>query len=149
MALTLAEQVRLKIGLVGRAYDVLSDDEINHYLTENNNNVNRTARACAVTACFIISQTTHTKASDLEDWGTDWFSNYYKTLQMFLKDPNFNSDILSAMPYAGGISKSDIRENINNPDNHIVNVDIGIPTDNIGCANNTDQTVFKKHKYLF
>ena len=66
-------------------------------------------------------------------WGTDWFSNYYKTLQMFLKDPNFNSDILSAMPYAGGISESDIRENINNPDNHIVNVDIGIPTNNIGC----------------
>lgn len=147
--MTPVEVIRIEIGLIGEAYSILSDEEIQYFLTKNNDNIKRAARDAAKTVLFILSQQIHSRAAELEMWGTDWFSNYYKTLQMFLKDPNFNSDILSAMPYAGGISKADIRENINNPDNHTVNVDIGIPTDNIGCANNTDQTVFKKHKYLF
>ena len=67
MALTLTEQVRLMVGLVGRAYDLLSDDEITHYLTINNNNVNKTARSCAMTVSFILAQYTHSKADVLED----------------------------------------------------------------------------------
>ena len=150
MALTLVEQVRLRIGLVGRAYDLLSDDEITHYLLENNNNVNKTARSCAMTVSFILAQYTHSKADILEDWGGEWFNNYYKSLQMFLKDPSFSFDIMNAMPYAGGISVTDIRSNVDNLDNHVVNVDIGIPTDNeAACSTNTNQQVFKRYPYTF
>jgi len=150
MALTLTEQVRLMVGLVGRAYDLLSDDEITHYLTINNNNVNKTARSCALTVSFILSQYTHSKADVLEDWGGEWFNNYYKSLQMFLKDPSFSFDIMNAMPYAGGISVADIRSNVDNLDNHVVNVDIGIPTDGEAvCSTNTNQQVFKRYPYTF
>ena len=150
MALTLTEQVRLMVGLVGRAYDLLSDDEITHYLTINNNNVNKTARSCALTVSFILSQYTHSKADVLEDWGGEWFNNYYKSLQMFLKDPSFSFDIMNAMPYAGGISVADIRSNVDNLDNHVVNVDIGIPTDGeASCSTNTNQQVFKRYPYTF
>ena len=83
MALTLIDQVRLEIGLVGAAYTIFSDEEISHYLLQNNNNVKRTGKELAVKVCFILSQYVHTKADVLEEWGHDWFNNYYKSLQMY------------------------------------------------------------------
>lgn len=145
MALTLVEQVRLEVGLVGQACDLLSDDEITYYLTKNTNNITKTSRDCAKTALFILSQYVHEKASELEIWGHDWFNNYYKALQLYLNDPNFNTSITGAKPYAGGISVSDIKANVENFDNQVVNVDIGIPTDGVvPCSWNTTQDVFKK-----
>lgn len=145
MALTLVQQVRLEIGLIGNAYDLLSDDEITHYLTKNNNNIRRTSLDCGKIVCFILAQLTHTKADVLEEWSQDWFNNYYKTLQMYMNDPNFSFAINGAMPYAGGISVSDIRANVDNSDNLVVDVDGGIPTDGIAsCSTNTNQQVFKR-----
>ena len=145
MALTLVQEVRLTIGLIGNAYDLLSDDEITHYLTKNNNNIRRTCLDCGKTVLFILAQLTHTKADVLEEWSQDWFNNYYKTLQMYMNDPNFSFAINGAMPYAGGISVSDIRANVENCDNFVVNVDGGIPTDGVAsCSTNTNQQVFKR-----
>lgn len=150
MALTLVQQVRLEIGLIGNAYDLLSDDEITHYLTKNNNNIRRTSLDCGKIVCFILSQLTHTKADVLEEWTGDWFNNYYKTLQMYMNDPNFSFAINGAMPYAGGISVADIRENVENYDNLVVDVDAGIPTDgDASCTNNTNQQVFKRFPNTF
>ena len=39
MALTLVQEVRLNVGLIGNAYDLLSEEEITHYLEKNKNNV--------------------------------------------------------------------------------------------------------------
>lgn len=150
MALTLVQEVRLTIGLIGNAYDLLSDDEITHYLTKNNNNIRRTCLDCGKTVLFILAQLTHTKADVLEEWTGDWFNNYYKTLQMYMNDPNFSFAINGAMPYAGGISVSDIRANVDNSDNFVVNVDGGIPTDGIAsCSTNTNQQVFKRFPDTF
>ena len=137
--------VRLEIGLVGEAYGLLSDEEISYYLTKNNNNIRRASLDCAKTALFILSQLVHTKADVLEEWSHEWFNNYYKSLKLYISDPNFSFAINGAVPYAGGISVSDIRENINNVDNFVVNVDIGIPTDGDAInTTNTNQQVFKK-----
>lgn len=150
MALTLVQEVRLTIGLIANAYDLLSDDEITHYLTKNNNNIRRTCLDCGKTVLFILAQLTHTKADVLEEWTGDWFNNYYKTLQMYMNDPNFSFAINGAMPYAGGISVADIRANVENCDNFVVNVDGGIPTDGDAiCTNNTNQQVFKRFPNTF
>lgn len=146
MALTLIEQVRLEIGLVGEAYDLLSDDEIQYYLTKNKDNVPNTAKDCAKTVLFILSQRVHEKADVLELWGGEWFNNYYKSLQLYLTDPNYSTAISNANPYAGGISKKDIRANVETFDNQVVNVDVGVPTDGIvPCNWNTNQDVFKQY----
>lgn len=129
MALDAVSAIKLEIGLVGSAEGILSDEEITHYLEKNKNNVRRASLDCGKTVLFILSQLTHTKASELESWDHDWFNNYYKTLQMYLNDPNFSFAINGAMPYAGGISVADIRANVENYDNLIVDVDAGIPTD--------------------
>ena len=150
MALTLVQEVRLEIGLIGNAYDLFSDEDITHYLSKNNNSIRRTGKELAIKACFILSQLTHTKASELESWDNDWFNNYYKTLQMYLNDPNFSFAITGAMPYAGGISVADIRANVENYDNLVVDVDAGIPTDgDASCTNNTNQQVFKRFPNTF
>ena len=41
-------------------------------------------------------------------------------LQMFLRDPSTNPVLTSANGYAGGISKTDMLENIANTDNNAV-----------------------------
>ncbi len=125
--MTPIEEVRLEIGLIGQAYQLLSDVEIQYFLNKNNGNIRRASSSAGKTVLFILSQLVHTKASELESWDHDWFNNYYKTLQMYLNDPNFSFAINGAMPYAGGISIADIRANIENYDNLVVDVDAGIP----------------------
>ena len=148
--MTPIEEVRLEIGLLGQAYQLLSDEEIQYFLNKNNGNIRRASSSAGKTVLFILSQLVHTKASELESWDNDWFNNYYKTLQMYLNDPNFSFAINGAMPYAGGISVADIRANIENYDNLVVDVDAGIPTDgDASCTNNTNQQVFKRFPNTF
>ena len=150
MALTLVQEVRLNVGLIGNAYDLLTDDEITYYLEKNKNNVRRASLDCGKTVLFILAQLVHTKASELESWDHDWFNNYYKTLQMYMNDPNYSFAINGAMPYAGGISVADIRANVNDCDNFVVEVDAGIPTDGDAiCTTNTNQQVFKRTPETF
>ena len=67
---------------------------------------------------------------------------------MYLNDPNFSFAINGAMPYAGGISVADIRANVENYDNLVVDVDAGIPTDGVvPCSWNTTQDIFKKDPF--
>ena len=142
------EVVRLEIGLVGEAVDLLTDEEIQYFLEKNNDNVRKASVDAAKTVIFILSQRVHEKASELEIWGHDWFNNYYKSLQLYLNDPSYSIAINSATPYAGGISKKDIRENIDKFDNQVVNVDVGIPTDGVvPCSWNTTQDIFKKDPF--
>ena len=69
---------------------------------------------------------------------------------MYLNDPNFSFAITGAMPYAGGISVADIRANVENYDNLVVDVDAGIPTDGeASFTNNTNQQVFKRFPNTF
>ena len=148
--MTPIEEVRLEIGLLGQAYQLLSDEEIQYFLNKNNGNIRRASSSAGKTVLFIRSQLVHTKASELESWDNDWFNNYYKTLQMYLNDPNFSFAINGAMPYAGGISVADIRANVENYDNLVVDVDAGIPTDgDTSCTNNTNQQVFKRFPNTF
>ena len=148
--MTPIEEVRLEIGLLGQAYQLLSDEEIQYFLNKNNGNIRRASSSAGKTVLFILSQLVHTKASELESWDNDWFNNYYKTLQMYLNDPNFSFAINGAMPYAGGISVADIRANVENYDNLVVDVDAGIPTDgDASCTNNTNQQVFKRFPNTF
>ncbi|MEG1400754.1 MAG: hypothetical protein RSC45_13470, partial [Acinetobacter sp.] len=70
------EVVRLEIGLVGEAVDLLTDEEIQYFLEKNNDNVRKASVDAAKTVIFILSQRVHERASELEIWGHDWFNNY-------------------------------------------------------------------------
>ncbi|MNE86383.1 hypothetical protein D3C80_1834790 [compost metagenome] len=51
-------------------------------------------------------------------YGADWFNNYRKALELLVKNPELS--LITAMPYAGGISLSDMCRNDSNPDNNAV-----------------------------
>lgn len=144
MALTDISALKLEIGLVGEACNILSDEELTYFLEKNNNSVRKAALDAAKTVLFILSQYLHERSgSELEIWGHTWFENYMKTLQMYLSDPNYSIALENAKAYAGGISIADIRKNIDTPDNLVVDVDIAIPKDGIAITStNTFKDVF-------
>lgn len=143
MALTDIQKIKLEIGLVDEASDILSDEEIAYFLEKNNNSVRKASLDVAKTVLFILSTRVHEKIEMLEIWGHTWFENYMKTLQMYINDPNYSIALENAKAYAGGISITDIRSNINNPDNLVVDVDISIPKEGVAITStNTFKDVF-------
>ena len=144
MAFTDVTAIRLEIGLVGEGADVLSDEELQYFLDKHNGSVKKASLDAAKTVLFILSQLVHERtASDLEIWGHTWFENYMKSLQLYLNNPNFSIAIDSAKVYAGGISKTDIRNNIDKEDNFTVITDVGIPKDYTAVnSTNTQQDIF-------
>ena len=143
MALTDIEKIKLEIGLVSQAADLLSDTELQYFLDKNYGSVKKASIDAAKTLLFILSQFTHEKNDILEIWGHTWFENYMKTLQLYINNPAYSLAIDSAKAYAGGISITDIRNNIDNSDNYVLDVDVGIPKDGEAInSTNTNKNVF-------
>lgn len=144
MALTDIEKLKLEIGLIGEASDILSDEELTYFLEKNNNSIRKAGLDAAKTVLFVLSQLIHERSgSELEIWGHTWFENYMKTLKLYLSDPNYSIALNNAKAYAGGISIEDIRKNIDTPDNLVVNVDISIPKDGVAVTStNTFKDIF-------
>ena len=144
MALTDVEKLKLEIGLSSQAADILSDAEIQYFLDKNNNSVKRASLDAAKTVLFILAQLVHERSgSELEIWNHTWFENYMKVLQLYITNPNFSIALEQAKVYAGGISVTDIRNNVENSDNFTVQVDVGIPKDYDALnSTNTKQDIF-------
>lgn len=151
MALTDTQKLKLEIGLTGDAADLLTAEEIAYFLEKNNNSIRKAALDAAKTVLFMLSQQVHERSgTELEIWGHTWFENYMKTLKLYISDPNYSIALEQAKAYAGGISVSDIAANVSNPDNLVVNVDIGIPMDGEAItSSNTRQNIFKPEGTLY
>lgn len=150
MALTPVSEIKLNLGLVGNAADILTDDELQYFLDKNNGSVKKASLDVAKTVLFILSQFTHEKNDILEVWNHTWFENYMKSLQLYLSNPAYSLAIDSAKAYAGGISVTDIRNNIDNSDNHVLDVDVGIPKDGEAInSTNTNKDVFNPNNAYF
>ena len=150
MALTPVQEIKLNLGLVGNAADILTDDELQYFLDKNNGSVKKASLDVAKTVLFILAQFTHEKNDVLEVWNHTWFENYMKSLQLYLSNPAYSLAIDSAKAYAGGISVTDIRNNIDNSDNYVLDVDVGIPKDGEAInSTNTNKDVFNPNNAYF
>lgn len=150
MALDAVSAIKLEIGLVAQAADLLSDTELQYFLDKNYGSVKKASIDAAKTLLFILSQFTHEKNDILEVWGHTWFENYMKTLQLYINNPAYSLAIDSAKAYAGGISVTDIRNNIDNSDNYVLDVDVGIPKDGEAInSTNTNKDVFNPNNVYF
>ena len=144
MSLTDIQKLKLDVGLIGEASDILSDEELTYFLEKNNNSIRKAGLDTAKTVLFVLSQLIHERSgNELEVWGHTWFENYMQTLKLYLNDPNYSIALNGAKAYAGGISKTDIRNNIDNPDNLALDVDISIPKDGVAITStNTFKDIF-------
>lgn len=145
--LTDIEKIKLELGLLGEAESLLSDAEIQYFLDKNNGSIKKASLDVAKTVLFILAQYLHERSgTELEIWGHTWFENYKSALELYIKDPTYALAISNAKAYAGGISITDIRKNVENPDNLNLSVDIGIPMDGEAInSTNTNKNVFNPH----
>lgn len=99
---------------------VMSDAEIQYYLTKHDGNLNRTSMDVAKAMLFKLSMAGSETVDIFSINGSRAAAQYIAALKMYIKDPSLNPFIQTAMPYAGGISKSDMEANDANPDNNFV-----------------------------
>lgn len=97
---------------------ILSDDEIDSYLTLQNNDVFLAARMAAYSICLWIGmQSTKQMVGEVEEW-YEAGKNYKNTLTLMLTDKSlFNVLPKGMMPYSAGISNKEIIGSLQDLDN--------------------------------
>lgn len=117
------DRVRLAVGDIWDDIEMLTDADYQYFLDRNDGNENRATMDAVKAILFKLARMTRERTGDIEVYGGEWFSNYYKMLLLLLKDPN--AAISLAVPYAGGISKSDMFNNDSDCDNVVREINIG------------------------
>ena len=119
MALTDVEVVRLLIGDTPTSpfYQLFTDEEIQQFLDLNGGNVRQAARMAAIAASMqLAGWNTRETTGDISVWN-ELSTAYLKALDNFINDSSSASIPNGLMPYASGISWSDMCANNANPDN--------------------------------
>ncbi len=124
MALSNIELVRVitqdngKLPFLDEGAYILSDDEIEAYLTMQGDDVMQAARMAAYSiAMWISGVNTKEVFGEVEMWN-EAGKNYLKALNSFLSDKSLVSVIpKGVMPYAAGTSQEDLYNSMSNVDN--------------------------------
>lgn len=97
-------------------YMLFSDIEIQFFLDQNNQNIQAAARMAAISASFqLAGWVSRERTGDIEVW-SNLSTQYLKALENLIKQP-VSTLPNGLMPYAAGISWSDVKANNANPDN--------------------------------
>lgn len=118
MALTNLEAVRVELSDNEPGLYLISDDEIEYFLTKNDDNVARATIDCAKTILLKLAMRGNEQVDIFSFSGAKSAEQYRLSLQLFLKDPNLNPILKNVKGYIGGVSISDMQANNDNPDNN-------------------------------
>ena len=127
-------EVRLNVGDIWQDMELLSDADYQYFLDKYSGSVPRATLDAARAILFKISRFSRERTGDIEVYGSEWFKNYRNALMDMVKNPELSMSV--AMPYAGGISKEDMRANDENSDNVTRDTYIGFTE----CKKLYDQT---------
>jgi hypothetical protein len=116
------DRIRLNVGDIWDDFEMLADADYQYFLDAAGGNENRATLDAARAILFKLTRMTRERTGDIDVYGDQWFSNYMKALQLILKDPNIAISL--AVPYAGGISKEDMRANMADPDNFQIGIGV-------------------------
>lgn len=114
------DRIRLNVGDIWDDMEMLADADYQYFLDAANGNERRATMDAVRAILFKLTRMTRERTGDIEVYGGDWFNNYMKALQLILKDPNISISL--AVPYAGGISRSDMQANRCDPDNFRIGI---------------------------
>lgn len=104
-ATSITDRLRLNVGDI-HSVEILDDATYTYYYTKNEQNERRATRDLFTVLLFALSRYTHEKAGQIEVWGSDYFRNYLDAVKLAITNPSIDS--ITAMPFAGGISRSDM-----------------------------------------
>jgi hypothetical protein len=111
------DRVRMIVGDVDGLNCLVDDEWYEYFLKERNLTESRTALEIAKAILARYTANTREVVDQVEVYGNQEFNQYLQWLEKFISDPSL-SGMGAPMPYAGGISKSDMRANNRNRDNH-------------------------------
>lgn len=132
-ATSATDRVRLNVGDIWPDLELLHDEDYQYFIDKYKGNENRATLDAARTLLFTLARYTRERTGDIEVYGGDIFSNYYRAIELILKDPN--AAISAAMPYAGGISREDMHANRANHDNNYASLATERSHLMLGCGN--------------
>lgn len=112
--------IRYELSDTDPTFPLLSDDEIIYFLNKNSESLTRTSLDCARAILFKLSMREDSTVDIFSLKGSKAAESYRQALMMYLKDPSMNPALSLASIYAGGISKSDMKTNIDTEDNNAV-----------------------------
>lgn len=107
------DRLRLNVGDI-YPVEILGDDVYTYYLTRNEDNERRATRELFTVLLFALSRYTRERAGDIEVYGSEYFRNYYDAVKLAITNPSIDS--ITAIPFAGGISRSDMATRANDAD---------------------------------
>ena len=113
--------VRYELADLELSLPILSDSEYQYFLEKNQENIRRASLDAAKTILFKLSMSSGRKTIDILSIDTSRSASAYKeALLTYIKHDALNGSLGNLLPYAGGISKSDMLANISNSDNNYV-----------------------------
>jgi hypothetical protein len=111
------QALRLRVGDFFDDFQIFPDEVYQSYLDANGGNLTRASFAVIPAIIFALSRFTRERTGDIEVYGNEWVKSYKDWLLAYLKNPNISPMYAGLMPYAGGISKTDMAANDANCDN--------------------------------
>lgn len=118
MALTPIQQCRIEIQDTSVEFPLLSDEEYEYFLEKNNDSVRLASLDAARALLMKLSINAGNQTVDIFSISTVKAAEQYReSLKLFLKNPDLNPMLNTAVPYAGGISLTDMQNNNANSDN--------------------------------
>ncbi len=112
--------IRIELGDTSPEFPIMSDDEYRYFLDKNDWSIRRAALDAAKSMMLKLSMRTDETVDIFSIKGSGAAKQFMQALQMYISNPDLNPIYQNAMPYAGGISKSDMEANDSNPDNNII-----------------------------
>jgi len=112
-ATSVTDRLRLNVGDI-YSVEILDDATYTYYYTKNEQNERRATREIFTVLLFALSRYTRERAGDIEVYGSDYFRNYLDAVKLAITNPSIDS--ITAIPFAGGISRSDMATRANDPD---------------------------------
>lgn len=118
MALTPVQQCRVEIQDTSVEFPLLSDEEYEYFLEKNNDSIRNASLDAARALLFKLSINANDSVVDIFSLKNSKAAEQYReALKLYLRSPDLNPLMNTAMPYAGGISRSDMVANNSNSDN--------------------------------
>lgn len=119
----MVDRVRLAVGDIWDDMEILKDADYEYFLSKYEGSERRAAMDAARAILFKVSRYSRERTGDIEVYGSEWFKNYMNALKLVLVNPDIAISV--AVPYAGGISKTDMYANDLNQDNAVREIFIG------------------------
>ena len=129
--------LRIELGDTSLDLPIMSDEEYRYFLDKNDWSIRRAALDAAKSMLMKLSLRTDETVDIFSVKGSSAAKQYMASLQMYIKNPDLNPIYQNAMPYAGGISKTDMENNDSNLDNNIIvppTSSFGIPPKDVFSA---------------